>query len=188
MNTFTNISDKEVVEQIIETGDTDLFNILYDRYVNKIYHKCLLITKDKEVSKDLTHDILIKVFLNISKLKTVTNFSLWVHSISYNHCIDYLRLKKKFQHEDYEEELFENISEEELEREQKELKEIRLSELELVFEKLTQEERFILLMRYKDNLSIKDMAKAFEIGESALKMRLKRARDHLASLLKKINS
>ena len=115
-----------------------------------MYGKCLLLTKDKEVSKDLTHDILIKVFLNLSKLKTITNFSLWVHSITYNHCIDYLRLKNKFKHEDYEEALFENITEEEIEREQQELKELRLSELEVVFEQLNQEERLILLMRYKD--------------------------------------
>jgi len=154
----------------------ELFHILYDRYVDKVYRKCLLLTKDREISKDLTHDILIKVFLNLSKLKTITNFSLWVHSITYNHCIDYLRLKKKFKHEDYEEALFENITEEEIEREQQELKELRLSELEIVFEQLNQEERLILLMRYKDGLSIKAIAKALAVGESAVKMRLKRSR------------
>lgn len=177
------ISDKEIVEQIIATGDKELFNILYDRYVDKVYHKCLLLTKDKETSKDLTHDILIKVFLNIAKLKKVTNFSLWVHSITYNHCIDYLRLKKKFKHEDYDEELFGNISEEDFERERQELKEIQLSELEIVFQQLKQEERLILLMRYQDALSVKAIARALGVGQSAVKMRLKRSRDHLAQLL-----
>lgn len=188
METSDHISDKKIVEQIIATGNMELFHVLYDRYVDKVYRKCLLLTKDKEVSKDLTHDILIKVFLNLSKLKKITNFSLWVHSITYNHCIDYLRLKNKFKHEDYDEALFENITEEEIEREQQELKELRLSELEVVFEQLNQEERLILLMRYKDGLSIKAIAKAFEVGESAVKMRLKRSRDHLAALLTKINS
>jgi len=177
------ISDKEIVEQIITTGDKELFNILYDRYVDKVYHKCLLLTKDKEMSKDLTHDILIKVFLNLSKLTKITNFSLWVHSITYNHCIDYLRLKKKFKHEDYDEGRFENISEREIEREEQQLKEIQLSELEIVFQQLKQEERLILLMRYQDGLSVKAIAKAVGAGESAVKMRLKRSRDHLAELL-----
>jgi len=182
------ISDKKIVEQIIATGDKELFSTLYDRYVDKVYHKCLLLTKDKEVSKDLTHDILIKVFLNISKLKKITNFSLWVHSITYNHCIDYLRLKKKFKHEDYEEGQFENISEEDIEREQQELKEVQLVELEIVFELLKQEERLILLMRYQDGLSVKAIAKALSVGESAMKMRLKRSRDNLAELLKQHRS
>ena len=178
------ISDKEIVEQIIATGDKELFNILYDRYADKVYHKCLLLTKDKEMSKDLTHDILIKVFLNIAKLTKITNFSLWVHSITYNHCIDYLRLKKKFKHEDYDEARFEHISEEDIEREQQELKEIQLSELEVVFEQLKQEDRLILLMRYQDGLPVKAIAKTLSVGESAVKMRLKRSRDHLAELLK----
>jgi len=117
-------------------------------------------------------------------LKKITNFSLWVHSITYNHCIDYLRLKKKIRYEDFEEEAFENISEEEIEREQQELMELQLSELEAVFEKLNQDEKFILLMRYQDGLSIKNISKTLSIGESAVKMRLKRSRDHLASLLK----
>lgn len=177
------ISDKEIVEQIIATGDKELFNILYDRYSNKVYYKCLLLTKDKEVSKDLTHDILIKVFLNISKLTKVTNFSLWIHSITYNHCIDYLRSKNKFKHEDYDEERFENLSEQEIEREQQELKEVQLSELEIVFQQLKQDERLVLLMRYQDGLSVKAIAKALSVGESAVKMRLKRSRDHLAELL-----
>lgn len=183
MDTKQDISDKEIVEQIITTGDKELFHILYDRYVDKVYHKCLLLTKDKEMSKDLTHDILIKVFLNISKMKKVTNFSLWVHSITYNHCIDYLRLKKKFKHEDYDEQRFENLSEEDIEREQQELKEVQLSELEIVFEELKQEERLLLLMRYQDGLSVKAIGKALSVGESAVKMRLKRSRDHLAELL-----
>ena len=185
MDTKKEISDKEVVEQIITTGDKELFNILYDRYVDKVYHKCLLLTKDKEISKDLTHDILIKVFLNISKLKKITNFSLWVHSITYNHCIDYLRIKKKFKHEDYDEGRFENISEEDIEREQQELKEVQLAELEVVFQQLKEEERLILLMRYQDGLPVKAIAKALNVGESAVKMRLKRSRDHLAELLKR---
>ncbi len=183
MDSNIEISDKEIVEQIITTGDKQLFNILYDRYVDKVYHKCLLLTKDKEMSKDLTHDILIKVFLNLSKLKKITNFSLWVHSITYNHCIDYLRLKNKFKHEDYDEERFENISEQEIEQEEQQLKEIQLSELEIVFEQLKQEERLILLMRYQDGLPIKAIARAVGAGESAVKMRLKRSRDHLAELL-----
>jgi len=183
LGTKKEISDKEVVEQIIVTGDKELFNILYDRYVDKVYHKCLLLTKDKDVSKDLAHDILIKVFLNIAKLKKITNFSLWVHSITYNHCIDYLRLKKKFKHEDYDEERFENISEADIEREQQELKEVKLSELEIVFEQLRQEEKLLLLMRYQDGLSVKAIAKALNVGQSAVKMRLKRSRDHLAELL-----
>jgi len=39
------------------------------------------------------------------------------------------------------------------------------------------------LMRYQDGLSVKAIARALSVGQSAVKMRLKRSRDHLAELL-----
>ena len=41
----------------------------------------------------------------------------------------------------------------------------------------------MLLMRYQEGLSIKEIAEVLEISESAVKMRLKRSRDRLAELL-----
>ena len=37
----------------------------------------------------------------------------------------------------------------------------------------------ILLLKYQDNLSIKELSEALDIGESAVKMRLKRAKEKL---------
>ena len=39
--------------------------------------------------------------------------------------------------------------------------------------------KMILLLKYLDNLSIKELADALDIGESAVKMRLKRAKEKL---------
>ena len=39
------------------------------------------------------------------------------------------------------------------------------------------------MMYYQDDMSIKQIAESFAIGESAVKMRLKRSRDHLAELI-----
>ena len=39
------------------------------------------------------------------------------------------------------------------------------------------------MMRYQDGMSVKDIAESLGIGESAIKMRLKRSRDRLADLI-----
>lgn len=180
MDKYAHITDKEIVLKIVKEGKRELLNVLYDRYADKIYYKCISLTKDRETSKDLAHDIIVKVFLNIAKYKGISPFSLWVHSISYNHCIDYLRKQKRIRYTEYDEGSFENIVDNELEL--KQLKEIKLDKLEELMDIINPSDKIILLMRYQDDLPIKRIATMLEISESATKMRLKRARSRLAQL------
>lgn len=75
----------------------------------------------------------------------------------------------------------------EIELEHKELLEIQLSQLEVFIEALPPEERLILLIRYQEGLSIKQISKNLNISESAVKMRLKRGRDKLAESLRRMD-
>jgi RNA polymerase sigma-70 factor (ECF subfamily) len=45
-----------------------------------------------------------------------------------------------------------------------------------VLEKMTGEERLILILKYRDELSIKGIMEVFEINESTAKMRISRAK------------
>ena len=49
-------------------------------------------------------------------------------------------------------------------------------------EKISPEEKMILLLKYQDSLSIKDLTGVLDIGESAVKMRLKRAKEKLVNV------
>lgn len=178
------LSDAEVIKLILENGKKELLEILYERYSDKVYHKCLSITKDREVSKDLAHDILVKIFLNLNKFKGKSTFSLWVHSITYNYCMDYLRKQKRLNFQVYDTEAYDQLSTDEIELENKILADLKLSQLEVLFEELKAEDKIILLMRYQDGMSVKQIALSLAISESAVKMRLKRSRDRLAELLK----
>lgn len=178
------LSDSEIINIILNKGEKELLEILYDRYSAKIYYKCLGILGNVETSKDLAHDIMIKIFLNLSKFQGASSFSLWVHSITYNHCMDYIRKKKKLQIEKIDVKDFDYPSTNEIELENKILADLQLSQLEVLLKELKPEEKLILLMRYQDDMSVKQIAQTLEIGESAVKMRLKRSRDRLANLLK----
>ncbi|MEZ5042461.1 MAG: RNA polymerase sigma factor [Saprospiraceae bacterium] len=181
---FGKLSDAEIIQIILDQGKKELLEILYDRYAAKIYYKCLGITGNTEISKDLTHDILIKIFINLSKFRGASDFSLWIHSITYNYCMDYLRKKKKMQVEKFEVKDFDYPSMDEIELENKILADLKLSQLEILLQELKPEEKIILLMRYQDSMSVKQIAQTLIISESAVKMRLKRSRDRLAELLK----
>ena len=115
-----------------------------------------------------------------------SSFYSWVNAIIYNHCINHIEREKKLRLEDFETHSY-DIAADEIELEHKILMELRLSQLEILMEQISESERMILLMRYQDDLSVKQIAQALGIGESAVKMRLKRSRDHLAELLKALD-
>ena len=81
------LSDEELVAELQHSMDADRFGLLYDRYVTKVYQKCIGMTRDKE----LAHDIFLKVFVNLSKFDHRSKFGTWVYSITYNDCLDHLR-------------------------------------------------------------------------------------------------
>jgi RNA polymerase sigma factor (sigma-70 family) len=180
-NTDT-LSDEAVVERIL-AGEQQLQEVLYDRYSAKIYHKCLSLLKDKEAAKDCTHDIIVKIFMNLANFKGKSAFSLWVHSISYNYCIDYLTKQKRTGFSEFGNNDYENLADDEDSLQNKLLQDLKLTQLEAVFELLGADEKLILMMRYQDGMSVRDISETLDIGESAVKMRLKRGRDHLAELI-----
>jgi len=128
---------------------------------------------------------MVKILANLSQFKGTSDFSFWVHSITYNYCMDFLRKKKKaFTTEVLDYNTFDKIAENQIEQENNILKELRLEQLSIIFENLDSDEKGMLLMRYQEGLSIREIAEVLDISESAVKMRLKRSRDRLAELLK----
>jgi len=186
----TELSDEDLVKKILSSKDKKVQRSfqedLYSRYVKKVFFKCVSIVKNRDTAKDLAHDIMVKMFLNLSKFKGEAPFGSWISSISYNHCINFLRKENKIRFSDLDD-VKEKIADNN-ESEEKELLEMKLNQLEQIFQYLSEDERLILLMRYQDEMSIKLIAEKLEMGESAVKMRLKRSRDHLAKLFKKMTN
>lgn len=180
MINFQSKSDEEIIEIILKSGETDAFGILYDRYVNKIYNKCLSMVDLREKAEDITHDIFLKVFLKLSTFKSKSQFSTWLFSISYFHIIDYLRKNQYKIVQTYEN--MEEFESSEKEVDDSELFKIEPSELREILNKVNPEDKLILLMKYQNDLSIKEIQEYFGVKESAAKMRILRAKEKVYSL------
>lgn len=175
-----NMSDEEIVSEITRSQDPKLMDILYGRYANKVYRKCMSFVKDTSIAEDLTHDIFIKVYLNLPSFKQKSKFSTWLYSITYNFCIDYLRKNKKeklVSIEDYSG-VVKDMEVESVD----DLRHIAVNRLKKILEKVKVDEKAILLMKYRDNMSIKEIQEVFKISESAVKMRIKRAKEKVKRL------
>lgn len=169
-------SDEEIVLLILNSGNQELFEILYLRYFKKVRDKCFSFLKDTKLSEEFANDILTKAYEKIHGFKGNSSFSSWLYSITYNYCIDYLRAKKKLHYPEWNSnnEIPEIIDESETDFE-----EASYENLLTIFELIHPEEKVLLLMKYQDNLPIKQIAKTLRISEDAVKMRLKRARSRV---------
>ena len=169
------MNDLEVIHCYLAFQASECFNVLYDRYAGKIYAKCISILKDEALAQDATQEVFTKIFLNLSRFKEKARFSTWVYSITYNYCIDFLRRKKK-QKDLFSDEM-ENapdLADDEIS--DKVLLEIEINKLKKVLENIPTSDRIVLLMKYQDGMSIKEIAEILEKTESAIKMKIKRAK------------
>lgn len=170
-------SDEELVRLYVETQRNAYFEQLYERYCDKVYRKCLSFTKDPLRAEDLTHDIFLKLVVKLSSFREQAKFSTWLYSITYNYCTDQLRsynLRREVSMDDNWERL-DVESDDGL----ADLAEMEALQLERALQLLAPEEQTMLLMKYQDDISIRDIASINGLTESAVKMRLKRSRDKL---------
>jgi len=184
--TNARLSDEELVALLQENPKMrEIQGTIYDRFSERIFFKCITFTKDRGRAGDFTHDIFIKIFTNIQKFKGNSKFSLWVHSITYNHCVSELGKKK----EDYvgaEVYTDENISDDPDWIEIDSDPEVQELILRQSLEAMSAEDKMILLMKYWDDLRVEDIGKILNLENSAVKMRLKRARDRMKILMGKL--
>lgn len=168
-------SDEDIIREIVENGNHELFGILYDRYSDRVFGKCLSFVRNREIAKDLLHDIFLKCFLNLSNFSFKSKFSTWLYSITYNYCVDFLRKKRKEKQVDWDK--MPEIADSNEESNEKELLALRAERLKRVLDEVKPEIKMMLLMKYQDNMSIKELMESTGLGESAIKMRLKRSKE-----------
>jgi RNA polymerase sigma factor (sigma-70 family) len=174
-------TDAEVIRAYLATQDARFFSQLYRRYANKVYGKCISILKNDAEARDAMQDIFVKIMLNLGNFGEKSQFSTWVYSITYNYCIDAIRKKKKEKimfSEDIER--APDVANEEVPDQF--LMEMDIKNLKVVLEALPDSDRLILIMKYHDDMSIRDIAETLNKTESAVKMKIKRAKEKAKEL------
>lgn len=179
-NPSDKLSDEELV-LLMKSGDNRYFSVFADRYEKYILTRCKSYVKASDTAEDLTQEVMIKVFLQVSNFRKEAKLTTWLFSIIHNTCIDYLRSKKKRVHDVITEKLANEIFEMvDADEELPEEKTIEI--LETLLDQMTPEGKLVLLLKYKEKHSIQDIQNSLGLSESAVKMRLKRAKETLNKL------
>jgi RNA polymerase sigma-70 factor (ECF subfamily) len=74
------------------------FDKVYNQSYRLVYILACKIVKDDEVSKDIAQEVFLKLHHFLADGKQVLNVEGWLNRTTYNHCLNYLRDSKKWQH------------------------------------------------------------------------------------------
>ena len=174
------LTDEALVELIISSHDPLLFKVLYERYVFTVFNKCLSFSKNNQEAEDICQDIFIKLLIKIKSFKGDSRFSTWMYSFTYNHCVNYYHRNKFKKYEKNILNIEQMCDEVPLQANDGDLEQpLRLKKLKIAMGLIPNEDKEILISKYQDFKSIKDLMELHNAGESAIKMRLKRAKEKL---------
>jgi len=174
---FQNLSDEQVI-CTSHVNNEQIVSELYKRYFNKIAAKCYGYCNNTDDSLDLAQEVLLLAFNKLDTFKGTAKFSTWLHSITHNYCVSWLQKSKRLQFESFEKTNIEYGYSEENETNETEL---NLIMLEKYLNEITEEEKKIIVLKYENKLSVRELQVQLNLSPSAVKMRLMRARKKLES-------
>jgi RNA polymerase sigma-70 factor (ECF subfamily) len=89
-------SDDEIVRSVRD-GRTQRFEVLVNRYKNRIVNFIHKMIFDHDESQSLAQDVFIKVFESIGKYKSQDNFQAFIFTIAKNLTLNHIKKQKRFQ-------------------------------------------------------------------------------------------
>lgn len=165
--------------QKAQRGDKEAFGSLYKHYFPRIYRYCKANIYRDDLATDICQETFLKVWkaLPTFRLSESGTFQAYVYQVARNIIIDLSRKKKEFSLELYkeietEDDLVEKISRKE-----------NIDRVKRVLAKLSEKDRQILILRYFEDMSHKEIAKITGIKEGALRVRTIRLLNKVKELL-----
>ena len=158
------------------------FQVLMKRYQNKVLAKAETMLDSLEDAKDLTQEIFLKVYQNLPQFGMKASFSTWLYIITVNTCLNHIEKRKRSP----QWWLTEDIDSQFSKQEDNEIfmimgKAVERNDVRECIEQtlidIDDSHQKILEMRFLEELDYQTIAEKLEIGLSAMKMRLMRARE-----------
>ncbi len=150
----------------------------YDDNADAVYRHCYFKLYDKEQATDVMQEAFLRAWEYVVKGKKVDNLRAFVFKIANNRCIDILRKKKESSLDALMEEGFDASLEDgkTIERNTDSGFALRL------LKKLNLSSREIMIFRYVDDLSIKEIAEIIGETENGVSVKIHRATAELKKL------
>ncbi|MEJ2544731.1 MAG: RNA polymerase sigma factor [Calditrichaceae bacterium] len=178
--------DHILIEEIL-SGTLASYDTLMERYQNLIFKIAYSFGKNKENAMDISQNIFLKAYQKLNTLKGQNSFKAWLSRIAYHEGINWTRKHKSaIQYESIE---TTNEPESNLPSREDELlaNEYRHELMQSLFS-LNTNYRLAVVLRYYQNMSIKEIAATLKCSEGVVKNMLFRSLQRLRLILQQKQS
>lgn len=175
-------SDETLVEQAL-AGQVRAFGLLVARYQRQVYSLMRRLTGSPEEAADLAQDAFVLAYQGLATFRPGARFFPWLYAIALNRGRDWARRRRPEQLADQGQVL------EDLPGPPGDDPALALGQEDLAravaaaLERLPLESRETLLLRYREEMPMRDIALMFGLSEAAAKMRVSRSLAVLRRLL-----
>lgn len=159
-----------------KNGDKDAFCSLYSLYKDRLYRYAFYRLGNQHDAEDAVGDCIVSAFAQISSLKKPEAFQAWIFRILYCCCTSIIKAQSS-RREMVELNSVENTVTSDIENA------VEKTELSQALEKLSDEEREIVLLSVVSGLSSKEIAKITDLTAGGVRSKLSRSLSKLRSYL-----
>ena len=182
------MNEESLIKQA-QQGDHDAFEQLVLKHQNKVYTIAVHLVKDRDEAADLAQEAFMKAWQNLSSFHGESSFSTWMHRLTTNICLDYLRKQARRQAiatavslEDEDSGWVEPADHSQ--DPQNKLEHLEMKDtLRQALAQLPEHHRQPLIMREISGLSYQEIAQALAVDLGTVKSRIARARLNLRKIL-----
>jgi RNA polymerase sigma-70 factor, ECF subfamily len=188
------MEDSELIAAFRTDQDSRAFEKLMERYENRVYRFGFKMCGHVQDAEDVVQDTFVSAFRYLKDFRGDSSVLTWLMKIASSACLKKRRLKKN-QPKSFAS--FEELSERstagsgggtgEGPERLTQSREVR-DKLQSAISLLPQNYRVVLVLRDMEGLSVRETAEALELSESAVKVRLHRARAKLFKLYKEVDN
>ncbi len=179
-------TDLELIEETL-TGKLDSYDTLMIRYQQLVYKIAYSFGKTKENAMDISQNVFMKAYNKLNTFKGKSTFKTWIARIGYNESINWQKKNSRYQDyenpEDFEMNLSNTINQDDMIL----AKENKAMLLRSLYE-LNTRYRLAVVLRYFENLSIKEIANSLDCSEGVVKNMLFRSLQKLKKNLLSVHN
>lgn len=161
-----NVADADIIS-LIEKDANQGFKLLLSSYQKPVYYHVRQMVYNHDDANDVTQNVFISVFRNISKFKGESKLFTWIYRIATNESLNFLQQKARKNNIPYEDvayEMSQNL-EADVYYEGDEI----LIKLEQAIAKLPEKQRLVFQMKYFEELKYEEISDILDTSVGALK-------------------
>lgn len=156
----------DLIHQAI-SGDRDAFIRLIREIENSLYNTAKSMLRKEEDVADAIQETILKAYKSLHTIREPHYFKTWIFRILINECNTLLSRRSL------------STSYAEVPSKQESSSPFDEVDMREAVDRLDEQKRVVIVLHYFEDLSLRQVAEALDISESAVKMRLSRARQEL---------